>query len=366
MYDVFISYRRDGGHEMARLLYEHLKLRGINCFFDLEELGSGQFNTKLLDSIDQSNNFVVVLSPNSLERCKNEGDWVRCEIEHAIKQKKNIVPFMLTGFSWPDGLPESLAQLPFYNGVQLVREYFDASIDKLIEMLVGCEQKFPVNNKAEDAISPLLKRTIMFLEDGDFESAKEYCDKVLDKDPECAQAYVCKLMAELEIKKQEELVGCAEPFDGNANYQKAIRFADEKLRGELEGYIKLINERNLFARCEETYQKAKTVMKTATTGAYLEAAVYFASLGDYKDARELRAQCSENAKNAELEETYSKALAMMSEKTSKSYEYASKLFLSIKDYKNSKILAQSCMMFSKEQKKDEIYSSTLKAMKQAR
>ncbi len=30
MYDVFISYRRDGGFEMARLLYEHLKSAGLN------------------------------------------------------------------------------------------------------------------------------------------------------------------------------------------------------------------------------------------------------------------------------------------------------------------------------------------------
>ena len=135
MYDIFLSYRRDGGHEMARLLYEHLRLKGLNCFFDLEELGSGQFNEKLLDSIEESKNFVLVLSPNALERCQNEGDWVRCEIEHAIKCEKNIVPLMLPGFEWPEELPESLAKLPLYNGVQLVREYFDASIEKLIAML---------------------------------------------------------------------------------------------------------------------------------------------------------------------------------------------------------------------------------------
>ena len=88
MYDAFISYRRDGGHEMARLLYEHLTNRGINCFFDLEELGSGKFDVKLLRNIEQSKNFILVLSPDALARCQNEGDWVRSEIEHAIKHKK--------------------------------------------------------------------------------------------------------------------------------------------------------------------------------------------------------------------------------------------------------------------------------------
>ena len=43
-------------------------------------------------------------------------------------------------------------------------------------------------------IPPLLKRAFMFLEDGDFQSADEYCEKVLDNDPECAEAYLGKLM----------------------------------------------------------------------------------------------------------------------------------------------------------------------------
>ena len=136
MYDIFISYRRDGGHEMARLLYEHFRVKQLCCFFVLEELGAGEFNIKLLDSIEDSKNFVLILSPGALERCRNEGDWVRCEIEHAIRHHKNIIPLMLSGFSWPADLPESLAKLPFYNGVNLVREYFDASLDKLIDLLV--------------------------------------------------------------------------------------------------------------------------------------------------------------------------------------------------------------------------------------
>ena len=98
MYDIFISYRRDGGHEMARLIYEHLSFKGLNCFFDLEELGAGEFNIKLLKNIEESRNFVLILSPGALDRCRNENDWVRAEIEHAIENEKNIVPLMMKGF----------------------------------------------------------------------------------------------------------------------------------------------------------------------------------------------------------------------------------------------------------------------------
>ena len=36
-YDAFISYRRENGFLMAQVIYDRLKERGIQCFFDLEE-----------------------------------------------------------------------------------------------------------------------------------------------------------------------------------------------------------------------------------------------------------------------------------------------------------------------------------------
>ena len=88
MYDIFISYRRDGGYEMARLLYEHLKGLGLNPFFDLEELRSGPFNSKLYSVIEESENFVLILPPNGLDRCVAQDDWLRLEIQHALLKEK--------------------------------------------------------------------------------------------------------------------------------------------------------------------------------------------------------------------------------------------------------------------------------------
>ena len=42
----------------------------------------------------------------------------------------------------------------------------------------------------------LLKRINIFLNDGDFTNASQYCEKVLDLNPECAQAYYYKFLAE--------------------------------------------------------------------------------------------------------------------------------------------------------------------------
>ena len=78
---------------------------------------------------------VVVLSPNSLDRCVNDGDWLRNEVVHAMQCNKNIVPFMLRGFSFPDTLPEDMKDFHTYNAVKVSPEYFDASIEKLASLL---------------------------------------------------------------------------------------------------------------------------------------------------------------------------------------------------------------------------------------
>ena len=107
---------------------------------------------------------------------------------------------------------------------------------------VGLEQT------ANSTSELLLKRVSLFLEDGDWKSADEYCEKVLDMDPENPRAYLGKLMAELKIKKQEQLKGCAQPFDGNKNYQKAIRFADDTLKASLQSDLNRIHSRIEGAR----------------------------------------------------------------------------------------------------------------------
>ena len=83
-YDVFISYRREGGAATARILRDRLTEMGYRVFFDLESLRSGYFNTALYSVIEECRDVIVVLSPDSLDRCVNDDDWVRLEVEHAL------------------------------------------------------------------------------------------------------------------------------------------------------------------------------------------------------------------------------------------------------------------------------------------
>ena len=136
MFNVFISYRREGGNIMARWLYDRLKQVNIEPFLDVEELRSGAFNKSLYTCIEEASNFVLVLPAGSLDKCVNEGDWLRLEIEHALACRKNIIPIMMKGFSWPQNLPESLSTLHYYHGVQISDNYFDAAFERLLTMLI--------------------------------------------------------------------------------------------------------------------------------------------------------------------------------------------------------------------------------------
>lgn len=130
-YDVFISYRRDGGEYTAKILKDRLEDLGYRVFFDVESLRSGDFNEKLYSVIEECQDFILILSPNSLERCSNEDDWVQAEIIHAIKCKKNIIPIMLRGFQFPEILPEEIDIIRMKSGLESNSEFFDAFINRL-------------------------------------------------------------------------------------------------------------------------------------------------------------------------------------------------------------------------------------------
>ena len=91
-YDIFISYRRDGGAQYARILQLMLSQSGFKVFLDYDELKDGVFGKRIKAAIQEAPIFMLVLSKDSLDRCKNEDDWVREEILYALQGGKKIIP----------------------------------------------------------------------------------------------------------------------------------------------------------------------------------------------------------------------------------------------------------------------------------
>ncbi|XP_035198740.1 LOW QUALITY PROTEIN: NAD(+) hydrolase SARM1 [Oxyura jamaicensis] len=139
--DVFISYRRSTGSQLASLLKVHLQLHGFSVFIDVEKLEAGKFEDKLIQSVLSARNFVLVLSPNTLDKCMADPeckDWVHKEIVTALNSGKNIVP-VTDHFEWPDPetLPKDMRAVLKFNGIKWSHEYQEATIDKIIRFLQG-------------------------------------------------------------------------------------------------------------------------------------------------------------------------------------------------------------------------------------
>jgi hypothetical protein len=106
---------------------------------DVRSLHAGKFDEQLLNEIANATYFVIILSPNSLARCANEGDWVLRELTHALEHKKQIIPVFKNGFSFDAGgnipdLPQ-LAELRKYQGLQYTNADFDGFMLRLCALL---------------------------------------------------------------------------------------------------------------------------------------------------------------------------------------------------------------------------------------
>ena len=136
-YDIFISYRRSDGFATARLIYDRLYQQGYRVSFDMETLRSGDFNTQLYERIENCRDVVVIVSKEALQfREKREQDWMRLEVAHAIKHKKNIIPVFLRDVTVPqkEDLPEDIADLVMKNGVTASEEHFDSTLKKICRL----------------------------------------------------------------------------------------------------------------------------------------------------------------------------------------------------------------------------------------
>ena len=150
-------------------------------------------------------------------------------------------------------------------------------------------------------IKPLLERMFMFLEDGLWERADQYSERILDIDPKCAQAYLGKLMVDMQVRRPEWLQNQPQIFEGNHNYQKIMRFGDELLKKEMLDCTAAIRNRNNTVvisqnslanpentRKEEILAAAKAKMNNSD---YTAALNLLLSIPGWNNSDELQAVC---------------------------------------------------------------------------
>ena len=194
-YQIFISYRRDGGEFLAGRVSDKLTDKGYEVFYDVESMRSGPFNEQIYRAIDQCTDVLLVLPPNALDRCKNEEDWVRKEIVYAMKTGKNVIPLLMPGFVWPDVLPEGMENVDKQEGVKVDSSYFKAMIQRIEELIVAT----PKQKNTED--DSQLKAGVRFLTTKMYAQAQACFEKAIQENLSDPEAYFYAAIAKLEGKR---------------------------------------------------------------------------------------------------------------------------------------------------------------------
>lgn len=163
-YDIFLSYRRKdaSGHSNvgnSRTIKYAFERHGYEVFFDFSDCTDGYFAEKILPAIRTCRYFVLVLSKGCLERCRETGDWLRREIEEALKYGRTIIPVSPDGEfeGWPTDLPESIKALSANDGLQITTIHMDGIFEANMEQLIKDRRMAPPQRRKDDGLENCAK-----------------------------------------------------------------------------------------------------------------------------------------------------------------------------------------------------------------
>ena len=347
-YDIFICYKEtdDSGNRtvdsvMAQDIYDMLTANKYRVFFariSLEDKLGTAYEPYIFAALNSARIMLAVGTDYEYYNAvwvKNE--WSRFLAMMSRDKKKVLIPCYkgIDAYDIPKEFKHLQAQdmgkvgamQDLLRGIKKIFPKETAPVVQQVTQVVQTVQ--PAAGGAN--VNSLLQRSFMFLEDGDWKSADQYCEKVLDIEPKNGEAYLGKLMAELKVRKREDLGTQKEVFDNKANYQKILRFGNERLVNEIKGYLEIANNRineRIRKQREEFLKKEKE--------------------------KEEKRKSEEDQKKIEqkrnhLETVYQEALFIFEENTYNvdMLDKAAIMFSSISSYKNSTEMINACHMMIK-------------------
>ena len=291
-FDVFICYKEsenDGTRTrdslMAQEIYYQLTEQGRRVFFSritLEDKAGTEYEPYIFAALNSAKVMIVVTT--SAEHVN--AVWVKNEWSRFLSlMRKDRSKLLLPCYRDMDpyDLPEALSVLQSYD---MGKIGFIQDLIRGVNKVLGADKPKEAARETvvgqqtqQNNVAPLLKRAFMFLEDGNWSSADEYCEKVLDLDPENAEAYLGKLMVKHKVKKREALSDTS-LFHHSDLYLKIQRFGSVALKNEMANAIAAI-QKQIYSHAEQLVSEEK----------YMEAANEYQQISDYKNAPEREKEC---------------------------------------------------------------------------
>ena len=368
-FDVFICYketdndgRRTQDSVLANDLYHQLTQEGFKVFFSritLEDKLGTAYEPYIFAALNSAKVMVVLgTKPEYFNAVWVKNEWSRYLALIRNGAKKMLIPAYRD--MDPYDLPEEFSHLQAQDMSKLG---FMQDLIRGIKKIVGTDEpkqtvkETVVVNSGNANTEPLLKRAFMFLEDGNWQEADEYCERVLDIDPECAEAYLGKLLAELKVRRFEMLKSYPKEIWDNNNFDKVIRFGNEELKAKLQGYSDQIDERLNQKHLEEVYNNAMKLYQEAKDSVGYSVAGYgFEECLGYKDSEAIQKECfrkSEILSNLSKDRRYDDAINLMDSTDIPTIEEAIEKFESIPGWKDADKKVIECKKILEEIKAEE-------------
>ena len=299
-YDIFICYKENDENGERTLdsvlgqdLYDQFTAKGYRVFFariTLEEKLGQQYEPYIFAALNSAKVMLVIGTDTTYV----EAPWVRNEWSRFLQlmaagQKKTLIPCYKN--INPYDLPQEFSKLQAQDlGKIGATQDLLRGVDKICGRL-NQSPAASVQPARNDQKAPLLRRAYIFLADGDFKNAAKYANRVLDTDPENAHAYICQLLASIQIRTENEgaIVCAPQILRTYPDFRKAVQYADPAFKQQL---LKCENQQK-----ESFYDRAKDDIRLAVSEKQKqELANRFQALSGYKDSDEQAAVLTSQAR----------------------------------------------------------------------
>lgn len=247
-FDVFICYKQtdEAGNRtpdsvIANDIYFQLKQAGIKAFYSaisLEDKLGSEYEPYIYSALSSARVMLVVgTKPEYFQSV-----WLRNEWSRFLKFVKNdrtrlLIPCYkdMDPYDLPEEFShlqaQDMSKIGFINDIiygikKLIRKEPDKYSDFREKTVTAADEQ------------TMIRRIELFFNSGDFAGAEEYCDRVLDKNPECAKAYYYKFLAEhfcadlQELYSPNKVNGMADFYikgygydvSDDVNYRKRVQY----------------------------------------------------------------------------------------------------------------------------------------------
>lgn len=314
-FDIFICYketdsygRRTQDSVLAQDLYYQLTQEGYKVFFSritLEDKLGTAYEPYIFAALNTAKIMVVIgTSKDNLNSVWVKNEWSR----FLALTKKDCSKVLIPAYRDMDpyDLPDEFSHLQAQDMSKLG---FMQDLIRGIKKILAKDEKIvviPQNNatNSNGNVDALLKRAYIACEDGDFAKADSFAEKVLNINPELADAYIVKLLAECKVRKLDGLRTYSAVVKAKSNFQRAYKYAKFDLKSQLTA----ISKENIeYINYYPIYSKAKGYIENAL---YSDALVLLEKIPNYKDSATLIAQCNEKAESLKKENAYNHAISV--------------------------------------------------------